>query len=213
MTVQNNLHGLYVITDPVYCGEDLVNKVTAAISGGANIIQYRNKTADIATQYREAGLLAKLCKQQQRTFLINDDVELAIKVDADGVHLGQSDDDIRFARKQLGANKIIGITCHQDLALAIDAQQQGADYVAFGRFFPSQTKPDAPAADIDWLPAARKKLSVPVAAIGGITLDNAADLLVAGADMLAVIHAVMAQRDIHAAAKSFSELFNANKQD
>jgi len=203
------LHGLYVITDPDYCGEQLVAKVSAALTGGANIIQYRNKLANNKTRQHEAEQLALLCKQHRRLFIVNDDIELALAVNTDGVHLGQNDlnqpnSDIKTARDKLGPNKIIGITCHQDLQLATQAQQHGADYVAFGCFFPSQTKPNAPAADINCLATARQSLNIPVVAIGGITPDNVRTVLNAGADMFAVIHAVMAQDDVTHAAKTFA---------
>ncbi len=205
--MNKNLHGLYVITDSTLCSTDIVKKVEAAIAGGAQIIQYRNKNASSQQQLNEAQALRSLCQQQQRTFIINDNVSLAMAVNADGVHLGQNDTNIATAREQLGANKIIGVTCHSDMAMAKIAQQQGANYVAFGRFYPSQTKPDAPPAELDILCQAQSQLQLPIVAIGGITIENANTLIKAGADMLAVIHAVFAQNDIKAAAQKLSQLF------
>lgn len=207
---QERLHGLYVITDAAITQqtnqpvEDLIAK---AIAGGARIIQYRNKQAPASEQHQEAMRLAQLCRTQQVTFLINDDVDLAIAVNADGVHLGQGDRPIASARQQLGEEKIIGITCHNDLALAERAQAAGADYVAFGRFFPSHTKPAAPGATVNTLIQAKQLLNLPVCAIGGITPDNAPTLINSGADMLAVIHAVLAAPDIEQTARQFANLF------
>jgi len=140
-------------------------------------------------------------------FLINDDVSLALAVNADGVHLGQRDADISQARTLLGEHRIIGITCHDQLPLALAAQAAGANYVAFGRFFPSLTKPEAPPASLSILQQARAQLRIPIAAIGGITPDNAPSLLAHGADMLAVIHGVFGAGDIAAAAGEYARLF------
>ena len=207
MTDNKNLHGLYIITDPLLCGDTIIKKVEQAIQGGAQVIQYRNKTADAKTQTSEASALKKLCHQYQRCFLINDNIELALQVNADGVHLGQTDSALSDARKQLGNKKIIGITCHSDISAAIKAEQQSADYVAFGRFFPSQTKPSAPPANLDILQQAQSQLNIPVVAIGGINTENANTLIDAGANMIAVIHAIFSAHDIKKTAQSLAEKF------
>ena len=201
------LHGVYAITDPVLCGPHLNEKVLAAIEGGIRILQYRNKQASRDIQLEEATNLLALCRLHDVLLIINDDVELAIDVDADGVHLGQKDLALIEARQHLGENKIIGISCNNRFDYALSAQQQGADYVAFGRFFPSQTKPRAPQADISLLHRARTELQLPVVAIGGITPDNGRQLIEAGADMLAVIHGIFAQDDVRLAAQRFADLF------
>lgn len=204
------LKGLYCITDPALSQQsphDLETMVQQAIEGGARIIQYRDKYADRDQQIEMADRLCRRCQKQAVAFLINDDPHLAKAVNADGVHLGQSDARLREARELLGDDRIIGITCHASLELALQAQQQGADYVAFGRFFPSHTKPQASPAPLALLPEARAALQIPIAAIGGIDLTNAPQLLAAGADMLAVIHAVFAQADIRRAAEGFGRLF------
>ena len=203
----SRLHGVYAITDPVLCGPHLNEKVLAAIEGGIQILQYRNKQASRDIQLEEATNLLALCRQHGVLLIINDDVELAIDVDADGVHLGQKDLALNEAHQHLGENKIIGISCNNRFDYALSAQQQGADYVAFGRFFPSQTKPQAPQADISLLHRARTELQLPVVAIGGITPDNGQQLIEAGADMLAVIHGIFAQDDVRLAAQRFAELF------
>jgi thiamine-phosphate pyrophosphorylase len=203
------LRGLYAITDPQLCRDQLVAQVSQAIAGGAQIIQYRNKMAGARQKLAEARQLKELCEQQQRLLIINDDVELAMAVDADGVHIGQSDMALANARKLLGNNKIIGVTCNNQLPWAIEARRQGADYIALGRFFSSNTKPDAPAASIDLLTQARQQLDIPIVAIGGITAANAQQLIEAGADMLAVIHAIFAQPNIKTAAEQIQQHFKA----
>ncbi len=201
------LHGLYAITDPTLMGDRLLADAELAIRGGIHLLQYRNKQAESSQQESEAAALMKLCRAQNVHFIINDDPQLAVKVDADGVHLGQSDSNIAHAREILGANKIIGITCHASLKIARAAEKAGADYVAFGRFFPSQTKADAPPAEIDILQQASRQLSIPIVAIGGITAENGAQLIDSGADMLAVIHGIFAANDVRGAAQRYTELF------
>lgn len=201
------LSGLYVIADSSLATShvSLTDKVEHAIEGGARIVQIRDKrpTPDI----KEIQNIARLCQRHNIPLLINDSVELALDVNADGVHLGQSDTDLKTARQRLGESAIIGITCHDDITLAKQAEAEGADYVAFGRFFASQTKPEAPPADIIILQQARKELQIPIVAIGGITPDNGGSLLQAGADMLAVINGVFGQTDIKSAAQQFNQLF------
>lgn len=202
------LTGIYAITDPELMGSDIIDMAEQAIIGGINILQYRNKTATPVQQEQEACTLATLCKKHDVLFIINDNIELAIKVNADGVHLGQKDTRIQQARNLLGEHKIIGITCNNQLELAQLAQQQGADYVAFGRFFSSLTKPSAPAAEISLLSAARRSITVPIVAIGGISHESAPELLKEGVDMLAVVRGIFAQKNISCATQKFVEIFN-----
>lgn len=145
-------------------------------------------------------------------FIINDNVELALKVNADGVHLGQSDAPIDQARKLLGENKIIGITCNNKIELALEAQKNGADYIALGRFFQSQSKPSAPHAELSLLSEAHRQISIPIVAIGGITPESAPTLIKEGADMLAVIHAIFGQKNISNATRQFIEIIHSPKQ-
>ncbi|MBI1422494.1 MAG: thiamine phosphate synthase [Gammaproteobacteria bacterium] len=208
--MHDRLQGLYVITDhklALQRQQPLEDMVAAAIEGGARIVQYRNKSASVATREHEAHALASLCKANDVVFLINDDIPLALTVDADGVHLGQSDAPLAQARAMLGQDRIIGITCHDQIHLALSAQQAGTDYVAFGRFFPSVTKPEAPPAALTILQEAHAQLHIPIAAIGGITPANAKLLLEQGVDMLAVIHGVLGAADIVAAAGEYTRLF------
>ena len=200
-------HGIYAITDPVLCGEQLIDKVQAAIQGGIHLLQYRNKQASGAILREEAAQLLSLCHKHNVLFMINDNIDLASEIGADGVHLGQKDQTLIEARERLGENKIIGISCNNRLDYAITAQQQGADYIAFGRFFTSKTKPQAPQADIDLLHRSKEALHLPIVAIGGITPDNGRSLIEAGADMLAVIHGIFGQADVRVAARRYAELF------
>jgi len=200
--------GLYAITDSkLLSPERMVEAVALAIQGGAEMIQYRDKSDDPMRRQWEAADLSNLCRPLGVPLIINDDVELAGQIMAKGVHLGKDDADIASARRELGNNAIIGVSCYNDLEHAIEAEKAGADYVAFGSFFPSPTKPNAPRADIELIRQAKQKLSIPVVAIGGITADNGAPLVEAGADMLAVISNVFGQADIAAAAERIAKLF------
>ncbi len=202
------LRGLYAITDAdLASGQNLTSQVAAAIRGGARIVQYRDKGTDQTRRIREAASLLSLCRAQGTSLIINDDLALAEAVGADGIHLGRDDVPPRLARERLGASAIIGVSCYNQLERARRAASDGADYVAFGRFFTSLTKPDAVAADKDLLRRARAEIRLPLVAIGGITPENGSLLVRAGADMLAVIRGVFGHRDIAAAARRFSRLF------
>lgn len=180
------VRGLYAITQTDNkSAEVVINEVVAALKGGAVVVQYRDKNPLDAIYL--AGQLLKVCREYGVPFLINDDVELAVKVGADGVHLGREDGAIVEARKRLGAEAIIGVSCYNFIEQALDAQEQGATYVAFGRFFPSSSKPLAAPAELDTLRKARFLLDVPIVAIGGILPENGGQLLAAGAGLLAVI--------------------------
>lgn len=204
-----NLHGLYAITDAALTpGGALPPAIAAACRGGARVIQYRDKSTDARRRAEEAAALVALCAHHGALLIVNDDVELAAAVGAAGVHLGRNDPDLPAARRRLGGAAIIGVSCYNQLARAEAAAAAGADYAAFGRFFPSRTKPDAVAAAPELLAAARRGIDLPLVAIGGITPDNGAQLIAAGADMLAAIHAVFGQPDVEAAARRFALLFN-----
>ncbi|MFT6916970.1 MAG: thiamine-phosphate pyrophosphorylase [Motiliproteus sp.] len=203
------LRGLYAITDATLTPEpELLIKVSAALRGGARIIQYRDKSRDAPTRLRQARALTALCHRFQRPLIINDDPELALACDAAGVHLGQGDTDLTRARALLGKNALIGITCHDSLELALQAQQQGADYVAFGAFFPSTSKPGARAAPLALLQQARQRLHVPIVAIGGIRVDNAPQIITQGAAMVAVIQDLFAATDVEERARQLTGLFD-----
>ncbi|MDD2724489.1 MAG: thiamine phosphate synthase [Methylovulum sp.] len=178
--------GLYAITQTEQKSHaGIINGVEAAIRGGAVLVQYRDKNPLDALSL--AAELVQVCHQYQVPLIINDSVELAAAVAADGVHLGKDDGNIALAKDLLGADAIIGVSCYNDVARALSAQQQGATYVAFGRFFPSSSKPLAAPASIATLQLAKQVLAVPIVAIGGILPENGGQLLTAGADFLAVI--------------------------
>ena len=202
------IRGLYGITDPLLTpGDALLDACSVALSAGLRLLQYRNKTSDARTRLHQAQALQRLCAQHGATLLINDDAALAAECGAAGVHLGQQDGAVAAARAQLGPQALIGVTCHGDLALAQKAVAEGADYVAFGRFFASRTKPDARSADVQVLNQARQSLPVPVVAIGGVNPDNATLLIDAGADAVAAIHALFGAPDITATVQQFNRLF------
>jgi thiamine-phosphate pyrophosphorylase len=206
--VRQPLAGLYAIADTQYLDDArLIPAVGEAIAGGARIVQYRDKKHVAVDRARQAIELASLCRQHGALFIINDDVELAKQVQAAGVHLGRDDVSLAQARAQLGSQTIIGVSCYNDLARAVQAQAEGADYVAFGSFFPSRTKPQAVRAGLELLCEAKQKLHIPVVAIGGITPENGAHLLAAGADALAVIEGVFGQVNVREAAEHYARLF------
>ena len=203
------LRGLYAITDSELLKGKLLPYVEAALKGGATLLQYRDKSSDDARRLREAEALRELCNRYGAALIINDDAELAARLGV-GLHLGQGDGSLSVARALLGRKAIIGGTCHAQLELAEAAAREGASYVAFGRFFNSNTKPGAPAADVDLLEAAKAKVNLPIVAIGGVTLDNAPALIAHGASMVAVVHGLFgadSAAEVERRARAFSDLF------
>jgi thiamine-phosphate pyrophosphorylase len=207
MKAKPGIEGLYAITPDLSDTNELLRCVRLALRGGARVLQYRNKTADTALKLVQAKVLCQLAREFNTTFIVNDDAQLAAQVDADGVHLGGDDGSVAVGRTLLGDSKIIGVSCYNRPPLALEAVRQGADYVAFGAFFLSGVKPHAVKADVSMLQAVRKELDVPIVAIGGITQQNAATLIAAGADAVAVISALWNAEDIEASARDFSILF------
>jgi len=183
----------------------------AVLEGGARMLQYRDKQRTAGERLVVARRLREVCHARRALFLVNDDVELAVAAGADGVHLGQSDGAVAQARVRLGRDAVIGVTCHDSVPLARRAQAQGADYAAFGRFFPSASKPQAPPAALETLRAARAELAIPLVAIGGVTPDNGGVLLEAGAHWLAAIGALFDAPDPRAAALAFAPLFASSR--
>lgn len=202
--------GLYVITDSRLLPDDatLMRAVGDAIAGGARAVQFRDKSSDRERRERQARALLAMCRCARVPLLVNDDVDLAIRIGADGVHVGADDAAPSAAREQMGTDAIIGVSCYSSLALAKEAVKSEADYVAFGSFFASATKPEAATAPAALLPRVRAHLPCPVVAIGGITADNGASLVAAGADVLAVVSAVFGSGDgARAAAQRLADLF------
>ncbi|AGY92676.1 hypothetical protein SPICUR_08775 [Spiribacter curvatus] len=192
--------GLYVITDarwprPVA----LETAVAAALRGGARVVQYRDKSEDAGRRQREAAGIAAQCRAAGACFIVNDDVELARAVDADGVHMGRDDGDVAAIRAALGPERLVGVSCYGDLDRARAAVEAGADYLAFGSVHPSPTKPEAAVVPLSVFAAAREFTDRPLVAIGGINADNIAAVTAAGADAVAVVDAVSGAADIEAA--------------
>lgn len=202
--------GLYAITDGPR--PNLLDVVDRALASGVRLLQYRDKTADHARRLGEARALRHMCDVHRVPLIVNDDVALAQAIGAAGVHLGEHDGDLAAARAQLGPQAIIGVSCYDSLERAHAAVEAGASYVAFGAFFPSPTKPQAPRASLELLRRSAA-LGVPRVAIGGITADNGAPLVAAGADYLAVISAVFGAADVSAAARRFADLYRSPLRD
>ena len=202
------LRGFYAITPDRLAREpaELAAAVAAALSGGAKLIQYRDKGLGARSDAVARELLA-LCRISRARFIVNDDVDLCERIGADGVHLGAQDMPLREARRRIGDAAIIGISCGNRLERALAAQDDGASYVALGRFFPSRTKPEAVQAHPELLTRARAVLKTPICVIGGMTPDNAAPLVAAGADMVAAVDGVFGSVDVAGAARAYARLF------
>jgi len=205
------LRGLYAITPDEPDTAVLVEKLRAALAGGARVVQYRNKSTDTRLRHAQAAAMLALCRQSGAAFIVNDDLALALEIDADGLHLGRDDGDIAAARHALGHARLLGASCYNRLELAQRALAQGADHVAFGSVFSSPTKPDAARAALSLFTEARRKFDAPLIAIGGITVDNAGEVIAAGADAIAVISALFDAPRIEARAREFATLFNSQK--
>lgn len=202
------IKGLYAITDTAnLSSEIMLIRTEEILRAGANLLQYRNKQADENTRITEAEQLRELCRQFSVPLIINDDIALAVQIGADGVHLGKTDSTIADARKRLGDKAMIGCSCYNNLDRAQQAAKSGADYIAFGAFFPSPTKPEAAHATPDIIQTAKQKFKLPVVAIGGITPENGRSLIDAGADMLAVISGIYASKTPFNTATKYIDLF------
>jgi thiamine-phosphate pyrophosphorylase len=202
------LRGLYAVTPDMADTAELLRRVRQAMAGGARLVQYRNKPADPILRREQSGALLDLCREYGVPLILNDDLQLALDIGADGVHLGREDGGLAAARAALGAGKLLGISCYDDLERAREAGRIGADYIAFGSFFASPTKPRAVRAPLTLLTMAREEFGLPVCAIGGITLQNAPQLIAAGAGLLAVITDLFEAPDIRARAAAYTSLFS-----
>lgn len=200
------ISGLYAITPDLKNTNDLLNKTQQVLAGGVQLIQYRNKLADEILLREQAKLLLQLCREYEIPLIINDHLDLAIEIDADGLHVGQNDVSITKARNQLGHNKIVGASCYNNLNLAIQAEKEGADYVAFGAFFPSFTKPNTVSVSMNLINQAKKKISVPIVGIGGIKLTNARTAIQSGCAAIAVCNDLFHTENIKATAARYSQL-------
>ncbi|MCW5617859.1 MAG: thiamine phosphate synthase [Nitrosomonas sp.] len=204
----HNISGLYGITPDMTDTSVLLARTAQALAGGAQWIQYRNKTADAALRRHQAGSLVPLCREYGVPLIVNDHLDLALEIGACGIHVGEHDIDITAARKQLGAGKIIGVSCYNKPELAQKAQTHGADYVAFGAFYATVTKRNTVVATIAMLKQAKTLCTVPVVCIGGINAANALPLIEAGANAIAVSQALFQARNIRETAEEFSRLFS-----
>jgi thiamine-phosphate pyrophosphorylase len=207
MPDRSQLRGLYAITDETLIPKKkFTHTVEKTLQGSARIIQYRDKSCDKSKRLQQASELQTLCKKYNALLIINDDIELAQLVKADGVHLGKDDNSISTARSLLGEHAIIGISCYNQINLAIEAEKEGADYVAFGAIFSSDTKPDAQKASLRLLTEAKQQLTIPLCAIGGIDSSNAKQVFDAGADMAAVISALFAHSQVKTVSQQITDL-------
>lgn len=203
MTPSPRIHGVYAVTG-VLQGEALLDAVAAALRGGVAVVQYRDKGTDPRRRLGEARYLAAACRNHGALFIVNDDLDLARDSGADGVHLGRDDADPATARRRLGAGALVGVSCYDSLQRARDAQAAGAGYLAFGSVFASGTKPGAPRAPLELFRQAREQFQLPLVGIGGIRTDNAARVMEAGADAVAVVEALFGAADVEAAARRLS---------
>ncbi len=211
--VAGKLKGLYALTDRVLTPRELLTrKVREALLGGARIIQLRDKASTDEELVPVSLELKDLCEGFGRLFIVNDRVSLAKKVKAHGVHIGKDDISLERAREELGDKAIIGVSCYNSLELAMKYERMGADYVAFGSFFPSPTKPGAVRADTGLLKKARGRLNVPICAIGGINHENAGLLVENGVDMVAVVSALWKSKDIKKGAREISSIFERKRR-
>ena len=206
----SRIRGLYALTPDEPDTARLIGLVQAALEGGASLVQYRNKVASPELRREQAQALAAICRQRGVPLIINDDLALAVEIGADGAHLGRDDGDVATARAQL-PGKLLGASCYNEVERAIAAQRAGADYVAFGRFFASVTKPGDIRASLDLVAQARRHIRVPIVAIGGITLEHTPSLIAGGVDAVAVVSALFSSSDVRATARRFSALFEKNR--
>ena len=204
------IKGLYAVTPDILNTELLCEKVAATLQGGASMVQYRNKAADTGLRLRQATALLALCRSFNVPLIINDHLDLCAQIDADGLHLGATDCDLGAARRLLGAHKILGASCYDRIDLAVQAEAAGASYAAFGACFSSNTKPNAVNAPFSLFAEAKQKTSIPMVAIGGITLENAAQAILAGASAIAVVGALFGADDIATTSQQFAHLFADN---
>ena len=202
------IRGLYALTPDEPDTPRLVAMVQAALDGGARLVQYRNKVAPSDLRRAQAAALLRICKQSNVPLIVNDLPGVAREIGADGVHLGRDDGDVGAARARL-PGRLLGVSCYDDIARAIAAERAGADYVAFGRFFASITKPGDIRASLELVRQAKRRIRVPIVAIGGITLEHTPALIAGGIDAIAVISALFSSTDVRDTARRFAALFEA----
>ena len=201
------IKGLYAITPDSADLNTLIQKTKSAIEGGAFMVQYRSKIQDRDVKMQQCAAILRLCREYEIPCIVNDDVEMCRVLEADGVHLGEKDDNIAEVRHILGEDAIIGSSCYDQLNRAKSAQKEGASYVAFGAMFPTSTKPNAPRASLALLKEAKREIQIPIVAIGGITVNNAHDVIKTGIDAIAVITSLYEAKSIKETAETLSKMF------
>ena len=202
------IKGLYAITPDSADLNTLIQKTQLAIEGGAFMVQYRSKIHDRDVKMQQCAAILRLCREYDVSCIVNDDVDMCRVLKADGVHLGENDDNIAEVRRILGEDSIIGSSCYDQLSRAKQAQKEGASYVAFGAVFPTPTKPNAPRASLELLREAKREIQIPIVAIGGITMNNAHDVIETGIDAIAVITSLYESNAIKETAETFSQMFH-----
>lgn len=203
------LRGLYAITPDDNLLPRLSALVGSALAGGTKLVQYRNKFAPAPLKRAQAAEMLRICRAADAKLIVNDDLWLAVEIGADGVHLGQEDGDIRMARQALGPKRFLGVSCYGSLERAERAAAEGADYLGVGSVFASVTKPEATRASLELLGEVKRRIDLPVAAIGGITIKNVQQVIDAGADMVAVITDLFNTMNIQERAAAYQKLFGA----
>ena len=202
------IRGLYAITPDSVDLNTLIQKTQLAIEGGAFMVQYRSKILNRDVKMQQCAAILRLCREYDVPCIVNDDVEMCRILKADGVHLGENDDNIAEVRRILGEDSIIGSSCYDQLNRAKQAQKEGASYVAFGAVFPTPTKPNAPRATLELLREAKSEIQIPIVAIGGITMNNAHDVIETGIDAIAVITNLYESNSIKETAETLSQMFH-----
>ena len=202
------IKGLYAITPDMADSNSLLQKTQLAIEGGAFMVQYRSKIQDRDVKMQQCAAILRLCREYKIPCIVNDDVDMCLNLEADGVHLGEKDDNIAEVRSILGEDAIIGSSCYDQLNRAKLAQKEGASYVAFGAMFETSTKPNAPRATLELLREAKSQIQIPIVAIGGITMNNAHDVIETGIDAIAVITSLYEAKSIKETAETFLKMFH-----
>jgi len=202
------MKGLYLVTPDWDDTQKLLAVTEAGLRGGAVLVQYRHKTADMQLRKEQAAALQALCRRYGRPFIVNDFIDLCLELDADGVHVGGTDAAVAAVRAAVGPDKIVGASCYGSMELARSAWQAGASYVAFGGFYPSRVKKYEVTTPPAIVGQAKAAIPVPNVVIGGMTHENAAPLVAQGADMVAAISSVYMVDDPEAAARAFAALFH-----
>jgi len=202
------IKGLYAITPDMADSNTLIQKTQLAIEGGAFMVQYRSKIDDRDVKIQQCAAILRLCREYKIPCIVNDDVDMCRNLEADGVHLGEKDENIAEVRHILGEDAIIGSSCYDQLNRAKQDQEEGASYVVFGAMFETQSKPHAPRATLELLREAKSQIQIPIVAVGGITMNNAHDVIETGIDAIAVINSLFEAKTIKETAEIFFKMFH-----